>query len=745
MIVRNLLRRKTRTLLTVLGIAVSVAALVALGAMAQGILENYTGLVTNTDADLLVMQADAMDVAFSAVDATVAERIIAMPDVVEVNGVVFGWLTAGEMTAFIVFGHEPRSRSIGHFRVVEGDALSGGRQMLLGRAAADTLEKSVGDNMRIYGTPYEVVGIFETGQGVEEGSGVIPLDEAQEVFNKRRQVSMFQVYLRNINQAETVRERIERLFPKLTASRAKDYGLEQDWLGIVNAMAWGVALIAIVVGGLGMMNTMIMTVFERTREIGTLRALGWRRSRVLWTILGEAQVLSLIGAALGIGIGVGLGKLIARSPGMGALMAGRYTPQLFVQAVVTAMVLGAIGGIYPAWWGANLQPVEALRREGGATGSRGADHSLPLPPALGVFRQLWRRRLRTGLTVAGIGVGVASIVALNTLAAGFMQQFNQVSGAGQGDLTLRQADVADTSLSTIDERVGRAIAAMPQVEDVSGLVFGFSMSEELPFFLAFGLDPAGRGMQQFPVVEGRYIQRPNEMMLGRAATRMYEKELGDTFQIYGNRYRIVGIYESDVGFEDGGGVIDLREAQRLFEKPRQVSFFQIKVRNREDVETVRSLIEERFPEVLVSLSSEFAENTNDMAQLEEYIGAIAFVAMFLGGIVVMNTMIMNVYERTREIGTLRALGWRKRMILTMMLRESLLLSLVSGIVGTLAGAGLSFLAGRAPSIGPLLVPVYEPRHLVLAMGTALLLGVLGGLYPAWRASRLSPAEALRYE
>ncbi|MBC8447160.1 MAG: ABC transporter permease, partial [Chloroflexi bacterium] len=354
-------------------------------------------------------------------------------------------------------------------------------------------------------------------------------------------------------------------------------------------------------------------------------------------------------------------------------------------------------------------------------------------------------RLRTALTMAGIGVGVASIVALNALGAGFIKQFNQFSSAGGGDLTLRQADVADTSLSAIDERIGRAIAAMPQVENVSGMVLGFAMTEDLPFFIAFGLDPAGRGMQQFPVVEGRYVQRPNEMMLGRSAAKMFNKEVGDTFQVYSNRYRVVGIYESDVGMEDGGAVIDLREAQRLFEKPRQVSFYQIKVREPSDVAFVRQAIEQRFPEVLVSLSTEFAENTTDMAQLDEYVNAIAAIALFVGGIVVMNTMIMNVYERTREIGTLRALGWRRRMILSMMLRESLLLSLLSGIVGALMGVGLAQLAGQAPMVGALLEAVYEPRLFLQAIGMGLLLGGLGGLYPAWRASRLSPAEALRYE
>jgi len=750
MVFKNLLRRKTRTLLTVLGIAVGVAAVVALGAMAEGFVANYTDLISGSGADLLVMQADAMDVAFSAVDLTVGGRIAAMPDVAEVDGVVYGWLTTGEMDFFVVFGHEPRSRAIAHFRVVEGAPLTGGRQILLGRAAAEALDKSVGDTMRIYGIPYQVVGIFETGQGLEEGSGVISLEEAQRLFNKRRQVNAFQVYLRDIERLEAVQARIEKLFPKLSASRAKDYGLQQDWLTMVKGLAWGVALIAIVVGGLGMMNAMMMAVFERTREIGTLRALGWRRSQVLKMILGEALALSGAGGALGIALGIALSRAVARSPAMGALLAGRYTPSLFVQALFTALLLGTIGGLYPAWWGANLQPVEALRYEGGARESKIQNPKSGFPFSIlhfpsSVFRELWRRRLRTLLTMGGIGVGVAAVVALNAMGEGYIKQLNRMSSAGGSDLMLRQADVADTSLSTIDERIGRAIAGMPQVEAVTGMVLGIVSSEELPFFVVWGLDPAGRGIRQFPLVEGRYIQRPNEIILGHTAARMFKKEVGDTLQIYNNRYRIVGIYESGVALEDGAGVIDLREAQRLFGKPRQVSYYQIKVRDRADVEFVRRTIEQRFPEVLVSLSTEFAENTHDIQTLQEFVGAIAFIALLVGGIVVTNTMIMNVYERTREIGTLRALGWRRRMILGMMLRESLLLSLLSGVVGVLMGVGLSELAGRAPMAEAFVQAVYSPRLFAQAMGLALLLGALGGLYPAWRAARLSPAEALRYE
>jgi putative ABC transport system permease protein len=120
---------------------------------------------------------------------------------------------------------------------------------------------------------------------------------------------------------------------------------------------------ALVVGGLGMMNTMVMSVFERTREIGVLRALGWRQWRVLWMILRESVVLTLLGGAVGSLVGIFFGLLLNALPSVQGWMQLEYNAGLFAQALVTALGLGVVGGIYPAWWASNLRPVEALRYE----------------------------------------------------------------------------------------------------------------------------------------------------------------------------------------------------------------------------------------------------------------------------------------------------------------------------------------------------------------------------------------------
>jgi putative ABC transport system permease protein len=126
---------------------------------------------------------------------------------------------------------------------------------------------------------------------------------------------------------------------------------------------FGIAAMALIVGGLGMTNTMVMSVFERTREIGVLRALGWRRRRVLGMIVRESVVLSLLGGASGVAVVFVLGLALNLSPVMQGFIRLEYSPDLFAQALVTTLALGVAGGVYPAWRATRLQPIEALRYE----------------------------------------------------------------------------------------------------------------------------------------------------------------------------------------------------------------------------------------------------------------------------------------------------------------------------------------------------------------------------------------------
>jgi putative ABC transport system permease protein len=246
-------------------------------------------------------------------------------------------------------------------------------------------------------------------------------------------------------------------------------------------------------------------------------------------------------------------------------------------------------------------------------------------------------------------------------------------------------------------------------------------------------------------VEGRHVRRPTEIVLGRIAADTYKLGVGDTLSLNENRYKVVGIYETGIAWEDGGGVLALREAQRLMGRPRSVSFIFVDVNDPSQASAVAEIINRRFPETRASLSSKFAESTNDIQSTKAMTNAIRLLAMIVGGVVVANTMIMAIYERTREIGTLRALGWKSRQILGQIMKESIYLCLLAAGLGSLLGVILLTLISQIPGANTFLSASWSADTFLIAVSVALLLGVLGGLYPAWRASRFQPVEALRYE
>lgn len=755
MILRSLLRRKVRTLLTLFGVAIGVAAVVAMGAMAEGFISSYTTVLTSSGADVIVAQGDAIDILLSGVDEAVGPQLAGIAGVEKVSGVLVGMVTTPDVPYFIVYGLDPAEFGMAHYKVVEGQGIRGSRQILLGRTAAKSFKKRVGDSFKFLDVSFKIVGLYETGQALEEWGCVISLKEAQEVFKKPRQVTYYQLKARRPEAVGGILQEVKRRFPKLAVSRSSTYMDDQMETDLFRAMGWFIGLLASVAGGLIMMNTMLMSVYERTREIGVLRALGWRRSRVLLMILGEALALSLVGGALGIALGVGLMQAAAQIPAVASLLQTSYTPGLFVQAMAVAVLLGAMGGLYPAWRAAQLQPVEAMRYEGGMSSK---SHARSVPAGVVVARQqswlsslrgivlrnLPRQRTRTILTAAGIGLGVGLVVAIGGITDGFVREFTAM-GNQAGDLTVTEAKASDMSLSSINDSVGRWIATLPEVESVSGMLMGFTTVSGSAYFIVLGLDPTSYAMRHYAITEGDRIHGPRDMILGRVAAQNLKKRIGDTMKVMGGSYRIVGIFETGISYEDGAGVIMLKEAQRLLQRPNQVSFYGIKLRDPFAADAVRRQVEARWPQVSVSRSTEFAEKSNDIQTTRSVVAVLTVIAMLVGGVATLNTMVMSVYERTREIGTLRALGWRRRRIVLMILRESLFLSAVSGLIGILLGVGLCELLALEPSMGFMLKASYSVGLLAQGMGLALILGAFGALYPAWRAANLSPIEALRYE
>lgn len=743
MILANLWRRKTRTLLTVLGIAVGVATVVALSAFGEGLATGFERVFASSTADLTVSEAEAVMLFMSTVDEAVGDDLRQLGPVAEVAGRSVNIINLPDVPYFILAGEDPRGFAIAHYRLIAGGPLTGRKQVLIGRTTAENFHKGVGDAFVLNEVIFRVAGIYETGEALEDGGAVISLADAQRLFDRRGKVNYFVLQLRDPRAAEAVKAEIEARWPALTATRSGQTSQQAELFNIYRYFGLFVGALAAVVGGLGMMNTMLMSVVERTQEIGVLRALGWPRWRVLGLILGEALALAGLGGLAGVGLGLGLMWLTSQAPAVASLLSGTVTPLGLAQAMVMAVVLGVVGGLYPAWRAAQLQPIEAMRAEAGGSGH--PPQWMPRLPGGAAVRDLWRRPARTLLTLASIGVAVGFIVALTGIAEGVIQEFGRLLGAGQMDLMGTQAGVADMEFSEIDERLADRLRVQPEVAGVSRLLFGFPATTEAPFLMVFGLDPGETYIQHYVIRAGRPIQRSGELLLGGTAAANLHKQVGDELSLGTQRFQVVGIYENGSAYEDTGAMMWLRDAQELLNKRHKVSFLGVALKNPEQAVAVARVLEARFPQVTLNTTTTLRERTQDMQTLYAILNTLIGLTLVVGGVVMTNAMLMSVFERTQEIGVLRALGWSRARVVGLVLTEALLLSVLSALMGGGLGLALAHLLTLMPVVGEYLAPAYTPQMLAQVAALTLGLGAAGGVYPAWRAASLRPMEALRYE
>jgi ABC-type antimicrobial peptide transport system permease subunit len=360
-------------------------------------------------------------------------------------------------------------------------------------------------------------------------------------------------------------------------------------------------------------------------------------------------------------------------------------------------------------------------------------------------QSLMQRMTRTVFTLAAIGLTVGVIMALEGIVREVSGTLTEMAGEDI-EIMIRQAGVADTEFSAIDKRVGGKIAALSEVRSVSGILFtAVVLPENNSFFIMLGYSPNEPAIRRFNIVEGSRIATNHQVMIGRAMSEALKRGVGDNIELGGSRFKVVGIYESSVSWEELGGVVTLRDAQTFAGRPNKVTMYAVDLMEPDRASEVVEKINRQFPEVHASLTGEFVEQMPDMANAGAMLNGISLLAILVGGVGILNTMLMSVLERTREIGVLRALGWRRLAILWMIMKEALFLGILGAISGIAIAYGLVFVSSKAPMIGEAFRAEFSWDVFARAITVAVSLGVIGGLYPAYRATRLQPVEALRYE
>jgi ABC-type lipoprotein release transport system permease subunit len=824
----NLRVNRRRTAITLSSVAVGVGGLVFLWAFIDGInaqmINNMTGYVTG---DLKVHQRGFHD--DREMNIALAERWNLAEDVSAVTGVA---ATTPRVTGHALASRADQSRALQVMGVdsatephvtrldrsiVRGRYLTGGNEILVGVDAASALDVSPGDELvlvvqaadgSIGADRFELVGVFETGiKRIDGFVAQMPLASAQALYAFQGRFTEIAARVQDADRLDevvgTVRDRLRDQNVEVLGWPALMPSLVQ-MVAFHDAVAYIVIFVVFVVVAAGIVNTILMSVLERSREFGVMMALGTPSSRIVWLVLLETAILAGLGYLLGLVLGLSVTfyfgshgldfsayiKAMDTMPGLSGIVYPAIEAQRLVVIGVVVVSVALLAAALPAWKASRNSPLEAMgaRRQVINRIRRihwqvTSDHRLLIFAQM-ALRSVFRNPRRSVITASATAFGLAAYLFLYAFADGFFEQMIQNSTqqlSGHVQVMAKGHDVdLSPDLRIADSRaLQRQLQERPEVEAAAPRVLLRAMvanpGKSLPVELVGIAPEQERAVTKLAgyMEQGTYV-RPggNGIVIGRKLAEELDARLGDklviTVQQTGgdlasSAQAIRGIYRtgSDL-FDSEYAFIDIEAARRLGGlQGDEASRIALRLSDRAgSAALARTLNQSLSQDGLVAQDWEtllpVVVQMVEMSQVDFYlILAVVFVVVAIG---VMNTMVMSVMERTPELGVMLALGTRGGQLLLTILFEAFFLAILGMLAGTVVGGllvvwlgntgiDLSSISGALeaiPGITDRIYPVLIFDHVWLASLLLFLCSVLVALYPAWRASRLDPVEAIRH-
>jgi putative ABC transport system permease protein len=348
---KNLLRRPARTIFTAIGVGLGVALIVALLAITNGVHNTANDLTHIGRADFGLYQQDVTDFTRSLLAESMAAQVAHEPGVAQVAKIKL--LVVGST---LVFGLDPKEFAYGRLVVVRGRR---GPVM-----AGDNSRYRLGQRVTLGGKTFTIGGIYHSGDRFEDIGVVLPLPTVEALAKRGKEITSIGVIVKPSANVKQVANELQAKFPGTAAITEPGQAIKVDTSSrLIISTGWIVSLLALIVGGIGVTNTMAMSVFERTREIGILRALGWPVARVGALIVAEALGICLIALGVGCGLGILAAQAFIGHSQLSGLISPSYTAATFAWGLAFALGVGLIGALYPTWRAVRLSPIAALRHE----------------------------------------------------------------------------------------------------------------------------------------------------------------------------------------------------------------------------------------------------------------------------------------------------------------------------------------------------------------------------------------------
>lgn len=404
------------------------------------------------------------------------------------------------------------------------------------------------------------------------------------------------------------------------------------------------------------------------------------------------------------------------------------------------------------------------------------------------FRGLNANKMRSTLTVLGIIIGVAAVISLMSIGRGSQSAITaNIESLGTNLLFVRPgatntggvrgAQGSQTSLTLEDAEALLDSSLAPSVKAVAPQVQTFAqviVGKQNTYTQILGVTPEYLSVRNYSVAAGTFItvgdvkNKTLVVVLGsEVAETLFpdENPVGQTVRINSRQFKVIGVLESkgSTGMESSDDMIfapittvqTRLYSQRTSSGSQSVSTIYVQVISAKEtdaaIEQITTILRQRHDitsedDFTITSQQDTIDALKESTQVwVVFLGAISGISLLVGGIGIMNIMLVSVTERTREIGIRKSIGAKRRDILLQFLVESSLLSLIGGAIGVLIGWGVSKLVSGISLGGTVINTIISADILILAVSVSAAIGIVFGMYPAYRASQLNPIEALRYE
>jgi putative ABC transport system permease protein len=365
---KNLRRHRVRSILTALGIAIALAGMLALVGLSRGLERSWAYFLEGKGTHILALQKGSIDALAAALDENLAPLLRSQ------EGVAAATAGLGEMVDLesgqmvLLAGWPLDSDFWPRLKLVEGKCPGAANpdSVVLGETLARAVGKKTGDTLQLGGHDFRIAGITRQASVLDDRSVMIPMVAMQRLVGREGKASGFHIRVRNPDrpgEVERVRDRLAAAFPKLSFVPTAEVARDTQVLRLLRAIAWSSSTIALGMAFVAVLNTLLMAVIEKTREFGLLCAVGWHSARVMAVVMLDGLLLSAAGSVAGVAMGLLCLRWIAAHPKLGGLFQPEVTAGLVLESVGLALLVGLLGGVYPAWRATRLNPVELLRSE----------------------------------------------------------------------------------------------------------------------------------------------------------------------------------------------------------------------------------------------------------------------------------------------------------------------------------------------------------------------------------------------